>query len=618
MSKPIADPVLNEASPSKDVVAKDAVPKDKSVKRLRSLSTIFRFMLPYRGLMVGMAIALVVAAGSTLAIFRSLQPMIDEGFSASDPASIDGYFLMLFGLIVVMAIATFFRFLFVTLLGERVVADIRIAVHDHLLNQAPTFFEENRPGEIASRLTADTTLIQNIVGSSLSIALRNTLMLIGGIVLLFQINPRLIGTIMLVVPITVVPLVVYGRRVRRLSRTSQDRIAGVGAMADEALRAIQIVQAFTREKEERSRFASAVESAFQVARKRIIARSWMIAVVILLIFGGIDMGLWQGAKAVIVGSMTGGELASFMALTALIAGSVAALSEVYGELQRAAGAAGRIAELLSVEASLPVADDPVTFPETGGGAKVGSVAFEGISFQYPSKPGIWALEDVSFNMAPGETVALVGPSGAGKSTFLQLLLRFFDPQQGAVRVDGVDISQAEPKALRARLAIVPQDTMIFADTVLGNARFGRAGASEDEVWQALRAAQCEDFVTALPEGLNTYLGESGVRLSGGQRQRLAIARAILRDAPILLLDEATSSLDSEAERKVQAALDELMKDRTTLVIAHRLATVQRADRIIVLDGGRVVAEGTHASLMAEGGLYAKLAGQQFSNGVAAA
>ncbi|MCH8862489.1 MAG: ATP-binding cassette domain-containing protein [Proteobacteria bacterium] len=578
-----------------------------SAGKLGSLSTIFRFMLPYKGLLVGMVISLVIAAGTTLAMFRLLQPIIDQGFAAQDATEIDIYFIIFFALVVVLAVSTFFRFLFVTLLGERVVADIRKAVHEHLLHQAPVFFEENRPGEIASRLTADTTLIQNVVGSSLSVALRNALMLVGGVFLLFQISPRLIGIIALVVPAAVIPLVVYGRRVRKLSRTSQDRIAGIGAMADEALRAIQIVQAFTREKEEKERFGNAVEAAYRVARRRIIARAWMMALVILVIFGGIDMGLWQGAKGVISGEMTGGEMASFMALTVLIAGGVGALAEVYGELQRAAGAAGRIAELLEVQEHLPVAENPLPLP-----ARVtGEVAFEGVFFAYPSKPDIWALEDFSMRLRPGETVALVGPSGAGKSTTLQLLLRFFDPQKGGITLDGVDISQVLPHALRSAMAIVPQETIIFADSVMGNVRFGRPEASDDEVWQALAAAQCTDFVNGLSNGIDTYLGESGVRLSGGQRQRLAIARAILRNAPLLLLDEATSSLDTEAERKVQAALEELMKDRTTLVIAHRLATVQAADRIVVLDEGRVVAQGTHAELLAGGGLYARLAGQQF-------
>ncbi len=587
----------------------DEAPQGPGVQKLRALRLVAGFVRPYKLMLAGALTALVIAATAALAIFKSLGLIVDYGFAAENAANIDRYFLGLLAVIVVLAVATYFRFKLVTILGERVIADIRTAVHSHLIGLHPSFFEENRPGEIASRLTADTTLIQTVVGSSASIALRNLLMFMGGTVLLLLISPKLLGLIALVVPLVIAPLVLIGRKVRKLSRRSQDRVAEVGAMANQALDAIQTVQAFTREREERSRFIEAVEAAFDVARRRISVRAGMTGIVILLVFGAIDLVLWQGAKDVITGAMTGGELASFVGLSIIVAGAVGALSEVYGDLQRAAGASERIAELLAVRSDLVVREDPIALPAPPRG----EVEFRGVSFHYPSKPGERALEDFSLVLGRGETVALVGPSGAGKSTVLQLLLRFFDPQEGAVLVDAVNLRDANPRALRERMAVVPQETVIFADSVAENVRYGRPEASEEELWAALGAAQCEDFVRALPQGIDSFLGEKGVRLSGGQRQRLAIARAILRDAPILVLDEATSALDSEAERKVQIALEALMQNRTTLVIAHRLSTVRQADRIVVLDQGRVVAAGRHDKLIGEGGLYAKLAGLQFQD-----
>jgi ATP-binding cassette, subfamily B, bacterial len=585
----------------------------KNVKKpkrgLGSLRMIFAYMLPYRGLMAAALIALLVSSAATLTIFRSLEFVIDGGFGADSTDDIGYYFQIGFVLIGILSVATFFRFMAVSLLGERVVADMRMAVHAHLLGLSPAFFEENRPSEIASRLTADTTLIQTVVGSSLSVALRSSINVVGTLILILLFSPAMIGTILAIILFTVIPVVYYGQKVRKLSRSSQDKIADVGTMANEAFGAIQVVQAFTREKEEISRFGGAVEAAYAIAKKRIRARAWMIGLVIGMIFGFINWGLWSGAEAVVEGSLTGGQLATFMGLAALLASSIGALSEVFSELQRAAGAAARIAELIATEPDLPVAEHPTPLNDPFRGV----VAFENVSFAYPSKPGIWALRDFNLEAKSGETVAIVGPSGAGKSTTLQLLLRFFDPQEGRVSVDGLDLLDIEPRDLRSKLSFVPQDTVIFAETIESNVRFGRPDASDEDVKAALDAALCSEFVDPLPEGAKTYLGERGIRLSGGQRQRLAIARAILRDAPILLLDEATSSLDSEAERKVQAALDQLMKGRTTLVIAHRLSTVRKADKIIVMEEGGIVASGTHDDLVSDGGLYARLAQLQFTD-----
>ncbi len=578
---------------------------------VRKLKSIISFLSPYKLMVAGALVALVVAAGSTLAIFKSMELIIDQGFVANDPDAIDTYFAGLFGVIVILAISTFFRFKLVTTLGERVVADIRKAVYANLITLHPSFFEENRPGELSARLTADTTIIQNVVGSSLSVAMRNFLMLIGGVIMLFFISPKLLGMIALVLPVILVPIIVLGRRVRSLSKHSQDRIADVGTMADESLGAIQVVQAFTREEEERQKFSGAVESAYGVAKKRINTRAWMTGAVIMLLFGAIVLVLWRGAKDVVTGAMTSGELASFVSLSILVAGAMGALSEIYGELMRAAGAAERLSFLMGQKSNLEVPDTPAKIDDTTMKASVG---FDDISFSYPSKPNEKALDRFTLNVKEGETVALVGPSGAGKSTVLQLIMRFFDPQQGTVTINGQDIRALEPTDFRAKMSIVPQETVIFADTVLENVRYGRPDASDEEVMAAIESAQARDFIERLPQGIETYLGERGVRLSGGQRQRLAIARAILRDAPILLLDEATSALDSESEAKVQKALDNLMQGRTTIVIAHRLSTVRAVDRIVVMEEGKVAEEGTHDALFAKGGLYARLADLQFQNG----
>ncbi len=577
--------------------------------KLSSLKMVFSYMLNYKAILFGAAAALLLAVAATLTLFRSLEFLIDAGFGADDATDIAPYFMFGFVLIFVLAIATGIRFSLITRLGERVVADIRITVHEHLLSLSPVFFEDNRPSEIASRLTADTTLIQTVVGSSLSVALRSGLNVIGALILILLLNPKLILTIFGIVLITVVPIIFFGRKVRKLSRSSQDKIADVGSLANEAFGAIQVVQAFTREEQQKARFSNAVESAYDVAKKRIKARAWMMVLVILLIFGFINFGLWRGAEAVIAGNLSGGQLATFMGLAGLLASSIAALVEVFSELQRAAGAADRITELLNTESDLPIAHNPIPLPQPCQGV----VKFDRVSFAYPSKPNTLALDNFSLDLPANKTIALVGPSGAGKSTCLQMLLRFFDPQQGNISVDGLNIRDLDPKSLRAQISLVPQETIIFADTIKANVLFGRPDASDAELKAALDAALCTDFVDALPEGINTHLGERGIRLSGGQRQRIAIARAVLRSAPILLLDEATSALDSESEQKVQQALDFLMQNRTTLVIAHRLATVRKADQIVVLDQGKIVAQGKHDELIESDGLYARLAKLQFTS-----
>lgn len=566
-----------------------------------------RFLAPYKWVLVAAVTALVVAAGAMLGLGQALRELVDKGFSPQNADFIDTYFLALMGVVGVLAVATFCRFFLVSWLGERVIADLRTGVYSHVITLSPAFFELNRSGEIASRLTADTTLIQTVVGSTASIALRNLLMLIGGVILLVISSGKLSLFVAFTIPAVIIPLLIFGRRVRKLSRASQDRIADVGAMATESFGATQTIQAFNHETVDQDHFSEVSESAFTTAIRRIRARAWLTGMVILFAFGAIDLVLWSGAKDVIAGQMSGGELAAFVFYAVIVAGAVGALSESYGDFQRAAGAAGRMMELMQVVPQIRAPEQPVKLPEP----PQGSVKLDHLTFHYPTRPKDAALSDLSIDIAPGETVALVGPSGAGKSTVFQLLLRFYDPQHGSILVDGVDIRAADPADVRARIGVVPQDTMIFADTALENIRYSKPGASDAEVTEAIRAAAAEEFLLAMPEGLDTQLGERGVRLSGGQRQRIAIARAILKNPPILLLDEATSALDAESEQLVQQALERLMIDRTTIVIAHRLATVLKADRILVIDGGRLVASGTHQELLQRDGLYARLAELQF-------
>ncbi|MGI4719522.1 MAG: ABC transporter transmembrane domain-containing protein [Janthinobacterium lividum] len=582
---------------------------------LAALKGLLPFLRPYRRQFVLAGIALLFAAGATLAIPAAFKQMIDHGFGAAGAAGgqsiehVDAVFLALFGVAAVLAVATAARFYMVSWLGERVVADVRAAVYRHVVHQSPEFFESTRTGEVLSRLTTDTTLIQTVVGTSISLALRNTLLFAGGLVMLFVTSPKLSAIILGLLVLVVLPIVLFGRRVRKLSRDSQDRIADASAMAGEILNAMPTVQSFTHEGIEAGRFAASVDGAFQTAIRRIRARATLTMLAIVLVFGAIVFVLWLGAHAVLAGTMTGGDLGQFILYASIVAGSVGALSEVMGEAQRAAGATERLLELLAARSDIqdPAHPQPLP-PRVENGARV---TLDDVSFSYPSRLETAALAHLKLDIRAGETVALVGPSGAGKTTLFQLLLRFYDPQAGSIRLDGVDIRDLALHTLRGAIGIVPQDTIIFSTSALENIRYGRPDASDDEVFQAARMAAAHEFIERLPQGYGSYLGERGVRLSGGQRQRIAIARALLKNPPLLLLDEATSALDAESERLVQRALEAAMVGRTTIIIAHRLATVQRADRIVVLDEGRVVEAGTHAELVAHGGVYANLAALQF-------
>lgn len=575
----------------------------------KSLKVIYGFVWPYKGLVLGALAFLVIAASAQLYIFYSLRDVVDNGFSIQNAGVINNYFKMLLIIGFFWSTALFFRFRLVTLLGERVVADIRKKVHGHLVTMSPVFFETNRPGEISSRLTADTTLIQTVVGSSVSIALRSLFTMIGGMGLLFFLNPKLMGFMFLIFPFLGGAFLFFGKLIQKRTRSGQDRLAEVGAMAGEAFGSIQIVQAFTQEEQEKTRFGEAVEATFDEAKKRVMARAWMMGLITFLFFGAVVLVLWWGAIDVLSGAMTWGDLTSFVSISIFVVASVAGVTSVYGDIQKMVGAAGRLQELMSVPSPLKIEANP-TPPKLP--AK-GALKIDKVTFCYPSKPGVKALDNISLDVKAGKTFAVVGPSGAGKSTLFQLFLRFFDPKTGTISIDGVNIAKMDPKKLRNLMTIVPQETVLFAETVFQNVRYGKPEASEEEVWSALKDAQAEDFVKALPDGINTYLGERGVRLSGGQRQRLAIARAILRDSPILLLDEATSSLDSRSEKEVQKALERLMENRTTIVIAHRLSTVKGAEQIIVMDQGKFVAEGSHNDLIKDKkGLYTHLAQLQFN------
>jgi ATP-binding cassette subfamily B protein len=578
-------------------------PKGKS---LSNLGMVWAFARNYPGHIVCAAIALLVAAGATSGVPYAFKLIIDKGFTGG--GDIARWFQYLMMLVIVMALATAVRFYFVSWLGERVVADIRLAVHRNLLRLAPGFFEENRPAEITSRITVDTTIIEQVVGTTVSVALRNIVMGIACAIILFFLAPKLAGMILLGIPLIVVPITILGRRVRAISTKSQDRIADVGTVTSEVLGAMKIVQAFNQQDREATRFASATETVFATAKKRILLRAVMTLAFILVIFGSITLIIWQGAIDVAAGRMSGGTIAAFVLSGGLVAGAFGALSEVYGDLLRAAGASERLHELLSAEPSIAPPANPVALPTPARGELV----FDHVEFRYPTRPDAPALHDFSLAVRPNETLAVVGPSGAGKTTLFQLAQRFYDPQAGQVLLDGVALTQADPADIRQRIAMVPQETVIFAATARDNLRYGNWTASEDEIWEAVRDANAESFLRALPEGLDTFMGEGGARLSGGQRQRIAIARALLRrDAPLLLLDEATSALDAESEKAVQDALDRLMDQRTTIVVAHRLATVRAADRIVVMDAGRIVEEGAHAELINQGGLYARLARLQF-------
>ena len=583
-------------------------PEAKPARTLGPLRMIWRETAKYPR-QVGIALlALLTTSTATIAIPARFKVIVDQAFGpGANAQTIATSFHYLLMIVVVLGLATALRFYFVSWLGERVVGDIRFRVQSNLLRLPPSFFEANSPKEISSRMTSDTAVIEQVVGTTVSVALRNLITGIGGITYLFFLAPKLTAILVLGIPLVILPITWFGRRLRNVSRTSQDRVADIGARTAEVLGAMRVVQAFNQEEHERSAFSRVVEQTFATAKRRILIRAVMTAVVILLVFGGITMLMWEGALSVAEGKVSGGTIAAFVFTGGIVAGAFGALTEVYGDLLRGAGAASRLNELLNERPLIAAPSRPQTLPEPARG----KLAFENVSFRYPTRLEMAALADFTLTVEPGETVAIVGPSGAGKSTLFQLAERFYDPQAGTIKLDGVPLTAVDPAEVRRRMALVPQEGVLFAANARDNLRYGNWAASDEQIWEAARAANAEAFLRELPEGLDTFLGEGGARLSGGQRQRIAIARAVLREAPILLLDEATSALDAESERLVQDALDRLMQSRTTLVIAHRLATVRVADRIVVMDKGRIVEQGTHDELTRAGGLYARLAALQF-------
>ena len=583
-------------------------PKGRSLRPLRALVPFIR---PYSGTLVLAIVSLLLASGAFLLTPIAVRYVIDFGFSSEDAANVDRYFIYLLGVVILLGVAGAARAYFLTWLGERVVADLRDAVFRHTIRMDASFFEVTKIGEVMSRLTADTTLIQSISGVGLSIILRSSIQFFGALILLGLTNLKLMGYILVLFPAVLVPVLIIGRWVRRLSRDSQDRIADASGLATETLTAAQTVQAFTAEDMESRRFGDLIRISFETAVRRVKARAFFSMTAITGMFSALILVLWIGARAVLAGEMSGGELGQFVLYALFVAMSAAALSETWGEVQRAAGAMERLLELLAAEPQIKAPENPVPFPDH----REGRIRFEEVTFSYPSRPSTLALDNLVLEIKPGEKVAFVGPSGAGKSTTFQLIMRFYDPQKGRIVIDGVDVAMADPVDVRGRIGVVPQETVIFGASARDNIRFGRPGASVDEVEAAAKAAAADEFIRELPEGYDTFLGERGTRLSGGQKQRIAIARAILKDAPILLLDEATSSLDAESERLVQEALEFLEKDRTTIVIAHRLATVLEADRIVVMDQGRIVDIGRHKELVARDPLYARLAELQFGDAV---
>ncbi|WP_296038400.1 ABC transporter transmembrane domain-containing protein [uncultured Agrobacterium sp.] len=580
-------------------------------RTLKPLASLFPYLKRYRGLVAAALCALVLSSATTLALPLAVRRIIDHGFEATDGAMINNYFAMLLAIAIVLALASAMRYYYVMIIGERVVTDLRRDVFAHLTSLSQAFFDTNHSGELTSRLTADTVQIRSAFGSSASVALRNTLLCLGAVAMMVYTSPKLAGLALLAIPFIVFPLIAFGRSVRSRSRNTQDTLAASSAFASETIAASRTIQSFNAEQLANSRYDAAVEKAYQGARAAISARAILTAVAISLVFGSVVAILWYGAQSVLSGAISGGTLSQFVLYSVIAASSLGQLSEVWGELSQAGGAAERLSELLEERSPVEEPAAPVSLPVPPRG----EASFEHVAFHYPKGGGKPIISDLSFRVASGETVAIVGPSGAGKSTVFSLLMRFYDPQSGLITIDGTDIRTVTLKDLRSRLAIVPQDVAIFASSIHDNIAFGRPDATREQVQAAAKAAQADGFIARLPESYDTVVGERGVTLSGGQRQRIAIARAILRDAPILLLDEATSALDAESETLVQKALDELIAKRTTIVIAHRLATVLKADRILVMDEGRIIEEGTHQSLIRQGGLYAKLARLQFNTGV---